>query len=86
VSGERERLAAGLAGLGFLKVFPSQANYLLAEIGNGLSAAELRSKLMQKGLLIRDCSNFQGLGERFFRVAVKLRTENEMLVKELRNI
>jgi threonine-phosphate decarboxylase len=86
VSEERDRLAAGLAGLGFLKVFPSQANYLLAELGNGVSAAELRSRLMQKGLLIRDCSNFQGLDGRFFRVAVKLRAENEMLLKELANI
>jgi threonine-phosphate decarboxylase len=83
---ERERLAAGLAGLSFLDVFPSRANYLLAEIRNGLSAKELRSRLIEKGILIRDCSNFQGLDGRFFRVAVRLREENEMLLEQLKGI
>ena len=84
VTDERERLAAELAGLSFLQVFPSRANYLLAEILNGMSAGELRSRLMEKGLLIRDCSNFQGLDCRFFRVAVKLRAENDLLLSALR--
>ena len=80
---ERERLAAGLSGLSFLEVFPSHANYILAEIENGVSAAELRSRLITKGILIRNCGNFQGLDDRFFRVAVKLRAENELLAEEL---
>lgn len=86
VTEERDRLAAGLAELSFLDVFPSRANYLLAEIRNGVGAAELRARLMAKGILIRDCSNFHGLDGRFFRVAVRLRAENEMLVEELRSM
>lgn len=85
ISQERERLTATLAGLGFLKIFPSRANYLLAEIVNGPGAAELRSRLIPHGILIRDCSNFQGLDPRFFRVAVKLRAENELLVEKLQH-
>ena len=80
---ERDHLAAGLAGLPGLKVFPGRANYLLVEICNGLTAAQLRSRLVQKGLLIRDCGNFQGLDGRFFRVAVRLRGENDLLLNEL---
>ena len=64
-------------------MFPSRANYLLAEIRNGLSAAELRARLAEKGILIRDCCNFQGLDGRFFRVAVRLREENELLLEQL---
>ena len=83
---ERGRLAAGLTGLSYLRVFPSRANYILAEIRNGLKAAEIRSGLVEKGILIRDCSNFQGLDDRFFRVAVRLREENEMLLEHLGTI
>ncbi|HBG06162.1 MAG: threonine-phosphate decarboxylase [Geobacteraceae bacterium GWC2_58_44] len=80
---ERDRLATRLAGLSWLRVFSSRANYILVEIRNGLGAGELRSRLMEKGVLIRDCSNFQGLDGRFFRVAVRLRGENEMLLELL---
>jgi threonine-phosphate decarboxylase len=86
IAEERERLAAGLAGFPWLKVYPSRANYLLAELTNGMPVAALRSRLMAKGILIRDCSNFQGLDERFFRVAVRLREENERLLAELKSI
>ena len=85
VDEERDRLAAGLSELPF-KVFPARANYLLVEIRNGLTAAQLRSRLSAKGTLIRDCSNFQGLDERFFRVAVRLRAENDMLLAQLSEI
>ncbi len=83
---EREHLATALADCLALRVFPSQANYLLIEICHGPNAAELRSKLMAKGILIRNCCNFKGLDDRFFRVAVKGRAENEMLVEQLRSI
>lgn len=83
VDAERERLAADLAAIPGLRVFPARANYLLAEILGGPSAAMLRERLMQKGMLIRDCSNFQGLDGRFFRVAVRLREENGLLVETL---
>jgi threonine-phosphate decarboxylase len=86
VAGERDFLSAGLRKLPSLGVFPSRANYLLAEIRNGKSAAGLRSMLMESGILIRDCGNFQGLDGRFFRVAVRLREENERLLELLDGI
>jgi threonine-phosphate decarboxylase len=86
VETERERLAAGLGTLPFLRVFPSRANYILAEIVSGFGAAELRARLLAKGILIRDCSNFYGLDGCFFRVAVKLREENELLLERLRGV
>ena len=81
---ERERLAMEIAGLTCLRVYQSRANYLLIEILNGMKAGELRSRLLKKGILIRDCSNFEGLDGRFFRVAVRLREENERLLENLR--
>jgi threonine-phosphate decarboxylase len=83
VTAERDRMASALAGLPGLDIFPSRANYLLVQIRKGPSAAELRSKLLGKGVLIRDCGNFEGLDGSFFRVAVRLREENERLVELL---
>ena len=83
---ERERMAAGLAAIPGMRVFAARANYLLAEIvGEGLSAPQLRGRLAQEGILIRDCSNFQGLDGRYFRVAVRRREENDLLIESLTN-
>lgn len=83
---ERAFLAAGLGALAGLKVHPSAANYLLVETGPGLSATELRESLLPLGILIRDCSNFQGLDKRYFRVAVRSRSENEQLLRQLERV
>ncbi|UFS71800.1 threonine-phosphate decarboxylase CobD [Geomonas sp. RF6] len=83
VTRERALLVSGLDQLGWLTVFPSAPNYLLACIENGLGAAELQTRLVRKGIIIRDCSNFEGLDSRFFRVAVRSRSENERLLQEL---
>ncbi|HBA88959.1 MAG TPA: threonine-phosphate decarboxylase [Geobacter sp.] len=82
---ERERFAAGLAQLPGVKVFPGRANYLLVQLRDGMTAGELRERLVPEGVLIRDCGNFQGLDGRFFRVAVRRREENEVLLELLRS-
>jgi len=81
VAGERQRLAEALSQLPGLTVFPSRANYLLAKLENGLSAAKLRTRLLERGVLIRNCGNFVGLDGSYFRVAVRLAEENERLVE-----
>jgi len=59
---------------------PSSANYYLVRSGN---AKNIISSLGEKGILVRDCSNFHGLDDTYIRVAVRSRRENEILVKEL---
>ena len=63
--------------IGFL---PSSANYYLLDVGN---AARVAADLRQKRIMVRDCSNFRGLGSSYIRTAVRSRRENDMLVKEL---
>ncbi|MCM0083990.1 threonine-phosphate decarboxylase CobD [Geomonas sp. Red32] len=81
VAGERAFLAGELARYPQLRVYPGAANYLLAEILSGGTAKDLRGYLMPRGILIRDCANFEGLDGRFFRVAVRLREENLKLLE-----
>lgn len=77
---EREWLRARLEALG-LRVCPSQANYLLLH-----SPRPLFDPLLDRGVLVRSCANYHGLGEGWYRVAVKRREENRALVKALAEV
>ncbi len=84
---EREWLCSRLRALSGLHVFPSQANFLLAQLlRQDMTARDLADHLAQHQLLIRACDNFVGLGKQFFRVAVRTRKENLRLLKALRGI
>ena len=77
----REYLIERLRILG-LKVFNSEANYILFKSENKL----LQSALEKEAILIRSCANYIGLNDSFFRIAVKGREDNEYLVKSLEKI
>ena len=86
VAEEREHLHSSLKEIHWLKPFPSAANYILLKIKrDGVDADCLAAALAKEGILIRSCSSFEGLGNRFFRVAVRNREENERLVELLAN-
>ena len=81
VAREREYLMAELESLG-LRVFPSDANYILFQSRD----RELHQKLLDKGILIRDCRDYHGLTAGFYRTAVRTHRENTALLRCLRNI
>jgi threonine-phosphate decarboxylase len=83
VDRERKRLAERLARIPGLKLFEGAANYLLLQIACGMTAAVLQEELLAERILIRDCSNFSGLDESFFRVAVRSEAENDRLLQAL---
>ncbi len=81
---EREFLLGQLAALPGLLPFPSSVNYLLVKLTRpGRTAARLQQEMLRHRILIRDASNFRGLDERFFRVAVRRRDENYWLLNAL---
>lgn len=81
IAREREYLMAELESLG-LRVFPSDANYILFQSRD----RELHRKLLDKGILIRDCRDYHGLTAGFYRTAVRTHRENTELLRCLRNI
>ena len=78
IAGEREWLKAQLGSLG-LWVCPSEANYLLFKGPRGLD-----KELLKKGIAIRNCDNYHGLGAGWYRVAVRIREENMALAEALK--
>lgn len=79
---ERERLAGGLAALGF-RVTPSQANFLLVRCAG--DAGRLTTALLHKGVIVRPMHAF-GLGEGALRISVGLPEENDRCLAALREI
>ncbi len=77
---ERQFLEGGLKKAG-CQVFPGKANFLLV-----YSELPLYGRLLEKGILLRDCENFRGLSKGFYRIAVKSRKENEALLKAIGEI
>lgn len=62
-------------------VFDSDADYLLF-----YSEMPLYELFLQRGILIRDCSNFRGLQRGYYRIAVKSEEQNWMFAEVLREI
>ncbi|MFT4146246.1 MAG: pyridoxal phosphate-dependent class II aminotransferase [Mobilitalea sp.] len=74
---ERNYLSIELQKLDYI-IYGSRANYIFFQTVPGLYEYCLR-----KGILIRDCSNYQGLTEGYYRIAVKNHEENEQLIRVL---
>ena len=64
-----------------LKVSGSEANYIFFKGKSGLY-----EKALEDGLLIRDCSNYEGLTEGYYRIAVRSEEENERLITWLEKL
>jgi threonine-phosphate decarboxylase len=81
---EKSFLYRELTLLGGISPIPPTVNFITSKITQeGLTSTELKEALLRKGLLIRDCSNFTGLNNKYFRVAVRRREENLLLLKAL---
>ena len=64
-----------------MKIFPSEANFLLLK-----TQIPLYRLLLERGILIRNCANYTGLGQDFYRIAVKSHPENVQLTGALLDI
>jgi len=82
VSEERERMLSSLKAMG-IHAYRSSATYILARL-ESIGFRELSSCLFRRRIYLRDASSFRSLTPRHFRVSVKLREENEMLIEAMR--
>ena len=77
---EKPFLTEGLTALGFT-VLPGDANFLFFS-----GAPGLYEKLQERGVLIRNCTNFRGLQPGDYRIAVRTRAENEDLLRAIEEV
>jgi len=67
-----------------IKVLNTYTNFHLCKIRNQ-KASELREKLLIDGIYIRTCEDFYGLGDSYFRIAVRTHADNLKLIKSLKH-
>ena len=77
----REYLMSELRKLNF-KVFDSKANYIFFKSKN----RNLKAELEDYGILIRSCSNYRNLDDRYFRIAVKSTEDNKYFISTLKKL
>jgi len=75
----RKDLFEALEALAGLEPFPGAANFLLVRGPDGLP-----ERLARRGVLVRGCGPFDGLGPEYFRVAVRSTEDNGRLVAAIR--
>ena len=85
MSGEKAFLYEGLSKINGIRPFQPSVNFILVRIDNvEITSSEIQDLLIKDNIFIRDCSNFIGLSEKYFRVAVKTRDENQKLLRALK--
>lgn len=83
----RGRLTADLRKFRGLTVYPGKANFLLIRLDPAdVDSGVLAEKLLKQGIAIRQCGNFDGLDNRFIRIAVKTEQENILLIERLSDL
>ncbi|MBZ9577979.1 threonine-phosphate decarboxylase [Patescibacteria group bacterium] len=87
IENQRQFLFRELTKIKWLRLYPSVTNFLLLKIENGrITAKALQKSLLQKGILVRDCSNFRNLNDKYIRIAVRSHKENLKLIAALKKI
>lgn len=74
---EKKRMVEALTDYGYT-VYGSEANYIFFK-----GSESLWEDCLKRGILLRDCSNYRGLSRGFYRIAVRLREENDRLLNDL---
>ncbi|MEA4957012.1 Histidinol-phosphate aminotransferase [bioreactor metagenome] len=83
----RNYLFEELSKINSLNVLKSYSNYILIGIKDiGITAKELTQKLMEKGVIVRDCTSFKGLDEYWIRVSIGTMDEDKKFLEILNNV
>ena len=84
INKERERIISRLRTCPFIKVFPAHGNFVLIKIlRDDITSDDLFDTTIRKGLMIRDCSNFPFLDNRYVRFCFMSPEKNDELVDTL---
>ena len=77
---EKSILLNNLKSVG-IEVFGCKANFLLCRYKKNLSNA-----LLNQGVIVRDCSDYRGMDDTYFRVAVRTNSENMILFENIKEL
>lgn len=64
-----------------IRFIPTKANFFLL-----YSEIPLFDRLLEQGILVRDCGNYRGLSKGWYRIAVRTKEENDVLLRAFETI
>lgn len=86
---ERDRMYQELQEVNYLTVMPSKSNYFLCYIKSDILNSEKLSNILFENynILIKDCTGKSGFNSnKYIRIAVRNREDNDMIINALKNI
>lgn len=81
IQAEQAHLFDALKTLPNIKAWQPTANYIFLKCLD--ERINLQAELMKQKLLIRSCANYPGLNEQYYRIAIKSRHDNQLLLATL---
>jgi threonine-phosphate decarboxylase len=66
-----------------IKAYPSCTPFVLVKLPSPMTANEIWAQLTKDKILIRNCSNFYGLSDRYIRISLKIPEANQMVADKL---
>lgn len=86
ISTERSRICSILQKNGKFKVYPSHANFVLVKIlDDKLTSKDIFEAAIRKNMMIRDCSTFPFLNNKYFRFCFMLPEQNDALLNVIQS-
>lgn len=84
---ERAFLVEELEKIKGIEILPGCVNFILCRLTSAFATAkELQDALAPYGIFIRQCGNYEGLDDTYFRLAVRTEEENRKLCKALQEV
>ena len=83
VSKERKIMEGGAARSAGVTACPGATPFVLFQLPAGLDSKDVWLFMLNHGILIRDCTNFQGLGSQFVRISLKDSRSNVRAIRLL---
>ena len=87
IASERIRMADAIKESGKYKVYPASANFMLARIlSDDITSGEIFDRAIRQKMMIRDCSTFPFLNEKYIRFCVMSPEMNNKLIECLTSV
>jgi threonine-phosphate decarboxylase len=79
----REQLQVAIRKLD-IQVYPSAGNFLLLRLPESINRQQFWELMIREHhIVLRNCANYEGLGDGFLRVAIRIEAENDRLINAL---
>ncbi len=80
---ERRRMLQYLEKIPGIHVYDSAVNFFLLQLTNSMTGKTLAEKMLTRRVHIRRCNNYERLDDTFFRIAVRKKDENDIVLTAL---